>query len=387
MPILICAIFIFAAQVFGSTNFYLKKYAEKNFNDANASNGCIEVAAAHSSSQNCDNAQPYNAGTCAIQSSKKCHIIEAITFKYHDDSKTLKYRFSEDSETEPSIFPNYLNTITSSLYNLSFTNFFESRQPIHQYLETVDYTDDTGKSFDYLYTEVNKLPISSEKYEYEAKLLSQSNELSDTLHLTIHHVDAELTGCIAHEEKQFDLNLKLFEAAVYTANIDRLNELFVKGKQFTLKPEQKAGIMKFALLRCDFKDESTSARIFKKLLQNGFYPDNNEFPVLNVPFDSSYPFRNVIYSEQLYEIFLDYDKDIFAKQTVNYVKMFIENWQYNLAREALRLGFDPSVAEDGRNALDVALDYSSNSRLSRGDLENIINLLKYGYGVKPSYTI
>lgn len=188
----------------------------------------------------------------------------------------------------------------------------------------------------------------------------------------------------------YDLNEKLFEAAVAAVNFNRLRQLFEKKKHLLLDSEMKARIMKRALNACsrlpDNIDDYSS--IFKMLLRYNFYPKQNG--LLDHSYDSSFSFFGVIRDPRLYQPFLDYDKDIFAKQTeVNNVSALIIYCFPDWALTALKLGFDPRILWNGRNSLDVALDNPQLKLTKKEECsrQELVEILINEFKMEPSNTI
>lgn len=152
---------------------------------------------------------------------------------------------------------------------------------------------------------------------------------------------------------EFDLNFKLFEAAIAEANIPRIEQLLNLKKHLDLSTDLKSTVLFVAMESLsDSKDILSTYEIIKLLLAFGFYPETGFFPI------SSCPFYQVIKDPEASRIFLDYDPHIFRKQaTCNYVKKYIEFCSYDSADRALDLGCDPAIKVNGRNALDAAVIY------------------------------
>ena len=205
---------------------------------------------------------------------------------------------------------------------------------------------------DTLHLILNYMSLSETDSEDEPFKFTE-NDPSDML--TIHCHNSELDVVQA---ETYDLNEKLFEAAVETFNIYRLNKLINRNKHLLLSSEMKARTMKRALLACRYPGNTeTCGEIFKTLIIHGFYPENNELGNIDRSDDSEYPFYGIVRDPRLYGTFLDYDKDIFAKQIkINYISKYIKNAEYRLAITALSLGFNPHINEEGKDALDKALE-------------------------------
>lgn len=108
---------------------------------------------------------------------------------------------------------------------------------------------------------------------------------------------------------KFDLNFKLFEAAVCEANLPRLEQLLSLEKHLILSTDLKSNVLFVAMESLsDSKDIQSTYEIIKLLLATGFYPETGFFPI------SSCPFNQVIKDPEASKIFLDYDPDIFRKQ-------------------------------------------------------------------------
>lgn len=232
---------------------------------------------------------------------------------------------------------------------------------------------------------LNCLDLNDTESEDEAEELVRTNSVNDLFILTVYNY------CFRVSQESMDLNEELFRAAIESDNIKRLRLIFAKKKHLLLTKEQKVKTFKVALISCKSgKDANMFAEIFKLLLQHEFYPSDCVWPSINRREDTIYPLTVVLFVPILYQTFLDYDKNIFAKErVVNYVKILINMEYYTEAKRALRLGFNPRINETSRNVLDYTLDdpYFTPSTDQEQDRQDLIRILQEEYGMESSNTI
>ena len=188
-----------------------------------------------------------------------------------------------------------------------------------------------------------------------------------------------------HAEKVIEFNLihKIFEAAVGSANFSRLYQLLLRGKHSCLPVDIKSKILLVAIESLESsKDLSSTYDIIVFLLNNGFYYED---VILTC---SSCPFYQVIKDPEASKIFLNFDNEIFKKQTdCNYVKKYIEFCNYSAAEKALDLGCDPSIKINGRNALDAAVIYFHKDQTIDQPRQQLVRKLTEIYNLKISNTL
>lgn len=162
---------------------------------------------------------------------------------------------------------------------------------------------------------LNAQELSDSESLEDGDVESETRYRFDQLHVTVGGENGNRFSKYFH-----DYNSELFQAAVATFKIDRLNELVAKKKHLFLNPKEKMKVIKLALESLINEENETSKaenyEILRILLQNNFYPgeENLRQKLCATDRNGNNLMIEIIKDPHAVEIFHEYDPNFFSNQ-------------------------------------------------------------------------